>query len=51
MRFKKVFKKNVKDRLKHDKWDAVKFIPKRNIVFFGFGVNANRNEKDTKIIV
>ena len=27
-------------------WDAVVFIPKRNIIFHGFGVFANYNNKD-----
>jgi len=32
-------------------WDAVVFVPKRNVMFFGFGVMANYNGKDMKIKV
>ena len=29
-------------------WDAVIFVPKRNIKFLGFGLMANYNNKDMK---
>lgn len=32
-------------------WDSVFFIPKRNIIFFGFGLMSNYHGKDMKIII
>ena len=29
-------------------WDAVAFIPKRNVTFYGFGILASFNNKDMK---
>lgn len=33
-----------------DQWDAVKFVPKRDVVFFGFGIGANYYSKDNQLI-
>ena len=30
-------------------WDAMAFIPKRNVTFFGFGLMANYNGKNMKV--
>jgi hypothetical protein len=32
-------------------WDAVVFVPKRNIVFLGWGIFANYNSKDVTCMV
>ena len=34
-----------------EKWDAISFVPRRNVQIHGFGINSNRWRRTTKAIV